>query len=435
MTPPISRLSIPATNYIESASGTHNEGTSSDVEQGSEYPSFYKIHDNPEILLKVMGFSQGKDFRSMRVTSRNLRQAGYSLINHLSIGYPEHLQKAGHVFGDKKDLGVKPGYLQEAIDIFGNKNNLGITFGDSSKCTRADLEKLPRSLKHLHLHSCRSLTADDFVFLMEHCTELEELTITNSNQVTDNVLEKIGQSKLRCLKLFSRGFTATGLLCLGQLNSLEELTLHCTDQLTDAVLEQIGMRSKLRRLELAVCSGFTTDGLLYLGKLENLEKLVLSSIKLLTDTVLNQLGKKLLNLKILSIGGGTEFTADGLVSILKFKLEDVYLTEINQMTDAVLKQLGQLVNLWRLRISRSSGFTTDGLVSMLKELKNSKVEELALCGISGLLKDEALEQLENLNLRRLALAESSGFTPASFASMKEKLNKVEFSGKYSWLQW
>ncbi len=171
----------------------------------------------------------------------------------------------------------------------------------------AQLGKLP-NLKVVDLsdYSGIRFTAAGLVAMLKNSVKLEQFILSSSKQVTDEVLDQLGKLlNLKVVDLSNNSeFTTAGLVAMLK-NSvkLEQISLTSSKKVTNEVLTQLGELPNLKVVDLCNSNGFTAAGLVAMLKNSvKLEQFILSAcLKVeITDEVLAQLWK-LPNLKVVDL--------------------------------------------------------------------------------------------------------------------------------------
>lgn len=291
--------------------------------------------------------------------------------------------------------------------------------------------------------------------------------------VGDSALEPLaGLHRLRSVLLNETAVTDPGMTTLGKISTLQNVDLRgCT--ISNAGLEPLAVLSQLKALRLSGESGATTvddDGMVHVAKMKNLKALLLDFLWI-SEVGLEQLvgldrleelylAKTLVGddalatmsqfprLKKLRISQ-CQFENAGLAHLSKVTtLEDLDLSENNQINDAGMPHLSELkklkrLNLWRTYVGDAGVEHLSGLTDMeWLNLDNSQISDACLKHLSGMkklkflhlgstlvsdaglpaLKD--LKSLEDLKVTRTAVTEEG------VAELKKSLPDTDIQLRY-----
>lgn len=291
--------------------------------------------------------------------------------------------------------------------------------------------------------------------------------------IGDSALEHLaGLRRVRSVLLNETGVTDAGMATVGKVATLQNVDLRgCT--ISNAGLEPLAALPELKALRLSGESGATSvddDGMKHVAKMKNLKALLLdflwiSEVGLEQLTGLDKLEELYLaktlvgddalatmsqfpRLKKLRVSQ-CQFENDGLSHLAKVTtLEDLDLSENNQINDLGMPHLSGLkklkrLNLWRTYVGDPGVENLAGLTAMeWLNLDNSQISDACLENLSGMSKlkflhlgstlvsDSGLPALEGLTSLEDLKVTRTAVTQAGIATLKEKLPDTEIQLRY-----
>jgi len=272
----------------------------------------------------------------------------------------------------------------------------------------AQLKALPR-LKGLDVSGGESKVTDAGMVHVGQMKQLESLSLPSA--ISDvGVAQLAGLKKLKSLQI-GGPITDGGISRLAGLQNLEELELSC-DRITDAGIAHIAGLTNLRILRLGNCR-MSDAGLTQLARLKSLEKLTIRRTEI-TLSGLNRLNP-LENLRELTVKGVARdeqpLDISGLTRLERLmlsldrkyehrdkdlaclskltRLRDLQISPHKGVTNAGLRHLAGLRNVWRLSVGGEE-ITDDGLAHI------ANIASLTNLLLSGKFTDAGLSHLEKL---------------------------------------
>ncbi|MFT6241748.1 MAG: Leucine-rich repeat (LRR) protein [Akkermansiaceae bacterium] len=284
-----------------------------------------------------------------------------------------------------------------------------------------------KNLKVLGVQSLSSPEEIETVFELIKDFPLEELNLSNSSVLSGEGLAKLnchktlkvldlscsrggltdeglaglaGFTELRSLDLNGHGALKMGLEPLSGLTKLETLNVYgCHGLLDEAFIAIFKNLKNLKDLNMGFCWWHKGEGLVFPASVENL---YLVESKQLTDAAFEKFPCRD-NVVHVNLFQCLPMTDRGIIALGRMpKLETLNVGCIRALTDASLRSIGRNVTLRELNVSDNDSFTDEGMIS-LKGLR--KLEVLNFWHLKGLT-GSGLEIIPGLpNLRELNLAD------------------------------
>lgn len=282
-----------------------------------------------------------------------------------------------------------------------------------------EISKFCNSLVHIDLTGCIHITPKA-ISKLSSCPLLESLSLKNCKQITDPVIESLGNQlqqldltdcdqitdlgivsiisksgpNVKSLKISGRKITD---LCLNQVagscHHLEHLELHDCEYVSDESVKNITQScTQLSSLKLPNCKNLTPAAFLnnnstHQSSLQNLICLDLSDCTNVTDIALDYILKSCPSLQIINLSSCEEITDAGLIRLVNscIHLIDLNLTRCKKLTDLSICTIAQkLPKIQNLKLCNCIQITDQSIIELTKYCRFINELDISFCDfISG----------------------------------------------------